>query len=247
MRLRLLAAAVALVAVAACHTRPAPGGKCRATDPLVCGGVDTALVCQLPAPAAQEGAWVAVPCKGTGGCARRSESDECDDTVAAEGDLCPTSPPLDYACSPDRKVALVCRDGRFGIWRDCRGPEGCSVEGGRNVRCDTTLGEPGDPCAQAGTYACSADRQAMLSCDGSSLSTASSCRGPQGCRVERETRKVQCDDAVALDGDPCDQEARIACALDRKAELSCIHGKYGKKRDCRRSDCRLDGNELFCD
>ena len=244
---RLSALAAVLVAMAACHTKPAAGGKCRATDSLVCGAPDTAFVCQLPAPAAQEGAWVSVPCKGTTGCARRGEGDECDDTVAVEGDLCPTSPPLDYACSPDRKMALACKDGRFGVWRQCRGPEGCAVEGGRNVRCDTTLGQPGDPCAQAGTYACSVDRQAMLSCDGSTLSAASSCRGPQGCRVERETRKVQCDDAVALEGDPCDQEGRIACTVDRKAELSCAHGAYGKKRDCRRSDCRLDGNELFCD
>lgn len=240
-------AAIALVAVAACRTRPAAGGKCHSTDGLVCANPSAALVCQLPAAGAQEGSWVAVPCKGTRGCARQGESDDCDDTVAVEGDPCPTSPPLDYACSPDRKVALVCKEGRFALWRDCRGPEGCTVEAGRNVRCDTTLGEPGDPCAQAGTYACSVDRQAMLSCDGTSLSAASSCRGPDGCRVERESRKVQCDDAVALEGDPCDQEGRIACSADRKAELSCAHGKYGKKRDCRRTDCKVEGSELRCD
>jgi hypothetical protein len=121
------------------------------------------------------------------------------------------------------------------------------VEGSRNVRCDTTLGEPGDPCGQTGTYACAADHQTMLGCDGAHLGAVSSCRGPKGCQVERDARKVECDDAVAMLGDPCDQEGRIACAQDHKAELACAHGKYDKKRDCLHSDCRLEGSELFCD
>jgi hypothetical protein len=141
----------------------------------------------------------------------------------------------------------VCKEGRFTLWRACRGPEGCVVEGGRNVRCDTTLGEPGDPCAQQGTYACSADGKAMLLCDGSALAPASSCRGPEGCHIQRESRKVECDDGVALEGDPCDQPKRIACAVDRKSELVCQGSKYVRKRECKRTDCRLDGSELFCD
>jgi hypothetical protein len=237
-------AAAVLVAVVACRSRPTAGGKCSSPDLLVCGDPATALVCASAMP---QPTWTAVPCKGARGCSRVGEADDCDDTTAASGDACPTNPPLDYACTADRQVALVCEHGRFGVWRNCRGPEGCTVEGGRNVRCDTTLGEAGDPCAQAGTYACSVDRKTMLSCDGKSLSPASSCRGPDGCRVERETRKVSCDDAVAQEGDPCDQEGRIACAVDLKAELSCQKGHYVKKRDCRRSDCQVEGNELRCD
>jgi hypothetical protein len=241
-------AAAILVMVAACRSRPTPGTSCRVPDQLVCGGKDHALVCE-PAPGGGSAAtsWVEVPCKGARGCARSGDVDECDDTVAQDGDPCPRNPPLDYACTQDRTKALVCKDGRFGLWRACRGPDGCLVEGGRNVRCDTTLGEPGDPCAQQGTYACSVDRLWMLSCDGTTLAQASSCRGPDGCRVQRSSRKVDCDDAVAVEGDPCDQDKRITCALDRKAELVCTHGRYAKKRDCRRSDCRLEGNELYCD
>jgi hypothetical protein len=190
---------------------------------------------------------VDVPCKGAQGCSRKGDTDECDDTVAAEGDSCPYNPPLDYACTADKARALVCRDGRYALWRACRGPDACQIEGGRNVRCDTTLGEPGDPCAQQGTYACSSDARAMLLCDGSTLAPASSCRGPGGCHIQRDTRKVECDDALAEEGDPCDQAKRITCAVDRKAELVCQGGKYAKKRDCRRTDCRLEGSELFCD
>ena len=233
-------AATVLGVVAACRSKPAPGAPCRVPDQLVCAAADGALVCE-------GGAWTPVPCRGTRGCVRSGETDDCDDTVGAEGDACPLNPPLDYACTADHSRALVCKDGRYGLWRACRGPEGCTVEGGRNVRCDNTLGEPGDPCVQVGTYACSVDRLTMLACDGNTLRPASSCRGPAACRAERDARKVDCDDAVAQQGDPCDQEGRIACAVDHKAELSCSHGQYDKKRDCRRSDCRLDGNELFCE
>lgn len=246
------AAAAALVAVAACRDKPAAGQACRVVDQVVCGGADRALFCEPVR--AQEGAssgattiWMEVPCKGARGCARKGEADECDDTVGAEGDLCPLDPPLDYACSADRSRALVCKDGKYALWRACRGPDGCGVEAGRNVRCDTTLGSAGDPCAQQGTYACAVDRQAMLQCDGTALVAASSCRGPQGCRVAKETHKVECDDALAQEGDACDQPKRIACATDHKAELVCQDSKYVKKRECRRSDCRLDGSELFCD
>jgi hypothetical protein len=244
-----------IVGLAACRSRPAAGARCRVLDQLVCEAPGKALVCEpaLVGPADAGGtadlAWSSVPCKGARGCvgAPGAASAECDDTVGGEGDPCPRSPPLDYACSADRTRALVCQAGRFALWRACRGPDGCQVEGGRNVRCDTTLGLPGDPCAQSGTYSCAVDQQSMLMCDGGALSAASSCRGPAGCRIRKDERKVDCDDAIAVEGDPCDQDGRISCAADGKAELVCTDRQYRKKRDCRRSDCRLDGNELFCD
>ena len=175
MRSRALAGVVAWGVVAACamtacRDRPAAGGKCRVPQQLVCGAPDRALLCE-PARGGTT-AWVAVPCKGAQGCSHKGDTDECDDTVAAEGDACPQDPPLDYACTADKARALVCKDGRYALWRACRGPDACQIEGGRNVRCDTTLGEPGDPCAQQGTYACSSDARAMLLCDGSSLTSA---------------------------------------------------------------------------
>ena len=240
-RCALLALAAAWATLlGACHARPAPGGKCKDAEPIACVGKDRALVCV-------SGAWSELPCKGAAGCTVHGDSAECDDTIAAEGDPCPHDPPVDYACTPDHAEALVCQDGRFVVWRHCRGPALCQVEGGRNIRCDTTLGEPGDPCGQAGTYSCSTDRSLMLACDGASFRAASSCRGPAGCGVERESRKVECDDAVAEEGDACDQAKRITCSVDGKAELVCADGKFERKRECRRTSCHLDGNELFCD
>jgi hypothetical protein len=234
-------------------------------DQLVCTSRDQALVCETAAepaatasatppsaPSLPTRAWVDVSCKGARGCARIGDDDACDDTLAAVGDRCPKSPPLDYACAASHPDALVCRDGHFDLWRHCRGPQGCRVLDGRNVHCDTSLGEAGDPCERAGTFACSVDGQTMLACDGRALVPASSCRGPKACffapgEPGAEPHDIDCDDAVAQEGDPCTQAKRITCAVDHKAELSCDGHQYKMKRDCKRSDCRIDGTELFCD
>jgi hypothetical protein len=239
-RLPLVARLACLVSLAACRSAPSTGSPCRVADLLVCGGAASALACV-------SGAWIELPCRGPRGCARRGDTDECDDAIAADGDVCPHNPPVDYACTTDRTKALICQHGRFSLWRNCRGPDKCDVVDGHIVHCDTTLGEAGDPCEKKGAYACAVDRQTMLACGGTTLATASSCRGPQGCQVQRETRKVDCDDSVAIEGDACESEKRIACTIDRKAELSCAGGKYVKKRECRRTDCRLEENQLFCD
>jgi hypothetical protein len=262
------AASVGLVG--GCRTRPAPGEACRVPDQLVCSGHDRALVCDTHEPAIRQGAdssaepanatattppprtWVDVACKGARGCGRTGDDDVCDDTLAIAGDACPISPPLDYACATSHADALVCKEGRFDLWRHCRGPQGCRVVDGRNVRCDTSLGEADDPCERAGTFACSVDGKTMLACDGKVLVAASSCRGPKACSFSAgepgaEPRNIDCDDGVAAEGDPCTQTRRITCAVDRKAELACDGHRYKLKRECHRSDCRIDGTELFCD
>lgn len=237
--------------VAACRSRPTAGAACPALDRVACDGTGGALVCELPATASTAatvgGVWTAVGCRGTRGCTHGSGGDACDDTTANAGDACPRNPPLDYACTPDKSAALVCKDGHFDTWRACRGPDGCVVEAGRTVRCDTTLGQTGDPCGQAGAVSCQADGKAMLACDGAHLAVATSCRGPQGCHADRVSGKVTCDDSLAAEGDRCDQDGRIACSEDHKAELACTAGVYAKKRECRRTDCRLDGDKMYCD
>jgi hypothetical protein len=244
--LRVLAASAVVTLLPACRHKPAARESCKAAGQLVCAGTHVAFECEALADG-RSVTWIEIPCKGSAGCSRHGNVDECDDTKAVSGDPCPRGTPLDYACTPDRAQALVCRDGRFGLWRQCRGSEGCQVVEGRNVRCDTSLGEPSDPCAQKGTYACSADRQSMLVCDGTTLTPASSCRGPDGCRIQRDGNRVDCDDSVAMEGDFCEEARRIACSTDRKAELVCQSNRYERKRECRRGNCRLEGTELFCE
>jgi hypothetical protein len=269
--LRVATSAFAALAVlaglmsAACRARPSPGDKCAAPDRFVCSSHDQALMCEsatdrsetpasppsTPAPVLDRH-WSPVACRGARGCGHVGEDDECDDTLAAPGDPCPRSPPVDYACATDLSSALVCKDGHFGLWRRCRGPERCRVVDGRDIHCDTSLGEAGDPCERSGTFACSTDGKTMLQCDGKALVAASSCRGPKGCSFDHgepgaEPHRVECDDSAADEGDPCTQPRRITCASDHKAELVCDGRVFTKKRECRRSDCRIEGTELTCD
>jgi hypothetical protein len=75
---------------------------------------------------------------------------------------------------------------------------------------------------------------------------------------------VGCDDGVALEGDPCEVRDRIACAVGGQYELVCAALRdddgggggatddpaplrYARKRECRRTDCRVDGSKLYCD
>jgi hypothetical protein len=250
-----VAAVVAIGAVTACRSKPTAGQKCPVAGQLVCAGGDRALVCE-------SNAWVAVACKGPRGCARpeaAGATEQCDDTLGVEGEPCPDSPPLDYACTADHAEALVCRDGRFALWRRCRGPRGCEVGSSvgagealatdaghevadaKSVRCDTSAGAPGDPCERRGSYACSTDGKTMLVCAGTSLMPASSCRGPSGCRIDAATSKVDCDDTVAEIGDPCDEPRRITCANDHKAELVCVGAASGAASSTPSPGGRPDG------
>src|SRR5579862_9739547 len=99
----LLAVAIAVIS---CRHSPAAAGPCHVPDQLACSGANHALVCDA-------GLWVEVHCRGQRGCAHRGDADECDDTIAEDGDLCPKNPPLDYACTTDGAKALVCKGGRF--------------------------------------------------------------------------------------------------------------------------------------
>lgn len=226
--------------MAGCPSRPIAGAACHVPDRLVCAGGDRALLCD-------SASWRDVPCRGRRGCNQREGADECDDELALEGDPCPRNPAVDYACSVDHTAALECRSGRFSLWRRCRGEAGCRLVADHRLDCDTTLSEADDPCETQGTYSCSIDRTAMLQCNGRSFVAASSCRGPQGCRLDPDTHKVACADTVALEGDPCDEERRITCNMDGKAELICEGNRYLRKRECRHMGCRVEGSELFCD
>jgi hypothetical protein len=241
-----------VVAVTGCPSRPKPGAACRVPNALVCASSVEADVCT-------SGAWRAVPCRGPAGCspgAGASRADRCDDTIAESGDACPDVPAIDYACTGSRADALACTNGHFDLWRHCRGERGCAIDASHHLDCDTTLGAVGDPCEKQGAYACSVERDAMLQCRGSSLATVSSCRGPEACHFDREQHLVACDDGVAREGDPCDTPGRVACAASGQYELACGSDAdggsvgpltYAKKRECRRTDCRVDGTKLFCD
>lgn len=189
-----------------------------------------ALVCR-------EGRWLAVPCRGPGGC---KESGRCDQDLAQEGDPCletSASASEDHACSTDRKTTLTCREGRFVAGRPCRGPKGCSSA---TVKCDQTVAESGDACdkGSASFGACSVDGRSLLKCEDAKPDPPGQARGRftlsrecptrGGCKMGRlamfpDTQAPTCDFAGAEVGAPCGKgnEHLEVCSADGKTVLSC--------------------------
>jgi hypothetical protein len=217
-----------LLALASCEGKPAAGNKCTNAGRFVCGDAVTALYCE-------GGTYRAVSCRGARGCSGGIVAPSCDDRSAIEGESCMPPSNDDRACTSDRARALVCRDGRWEAWRACKGARGCVAMEDR-VECDATIASVGDPCASSDAWACSVDGASLLACKGEKMDVARTCRGSGECKVDIESRKVACDDSVALEGDACDPAGARACSVDKKSELACESGRFVKARPCSRRD-----------
>jgi hypothetical protein len=97
------------------------GSKCKPGEAL-CSTKTTALTCQ-------GGKLAQVACRGPLGCTKFQEKANCDDSEAAEGDTCMGDGDDEYACTSDKKRALVCKNGRFVLSLVCRGKGGCALLG----------------------------------------------------------------------------------------------------------------------
>lgn len=222
--LALVATVVALVV--AC--KPKEGGSCRGTA-ATCTDPTTALVCR-------SGTYVAVTCRGPGGCAVSGEAVTCDDSTGTAGDTCFGVKPQDYACSSDGKEALHCEDGRFVKYLACRGPQACKVIG-RTVSCDTAIAEIDDPCLIPGQISCSTDRTTMLQCVQNRFAVYRNCRGRHGCYFSGDI--PGCDETRAKDGDPCGLLGLTACSDDGTHEMQCNGTRFSRLRPCRSGPCTV--------
>ena len=131
------------------------------------------------------GKFVVVLCGGPLGCTMLGEHASCDDTVSLEGDHCMVVE--EYAWTPDKKKALVCKSGKFVFYTHCRGAKACERTG-REVQCDRGRQEIGDPCLTAGDHECAVDENSLLTCkDG---------RGAldKKCKCESHDDRVGCKD-----------------------------------------------------
>lgn len=131
-----------------------------------------------------------LPCRGPQTCKLIGRTVSCDTSIAAPADPCSTAGQI--ACSTDRAVMLECRNGVFGLYRNCRGKQGCYF---RNdvPGCDETRAEDGDPCGVPGLTACSMDGRHEMQCVASRFVTLRPCRsGP--CAVSGDpTRPILCN------------------------------------------------------
>lgn len=107
----------------------------------------------------------------------------------------------------------------------------------------------GSDCSRK--VACSSDRRFMLHCIGGKWRPVLSCRGAKGCRPTDHGQSISCDYTYAQVNDPCDVKDS-ACSTDKKAELTCVGGKFVVTNTCRGpSGCKetpaTDGYSLSCD
>lgn len=221
MRESTVAAAVLVLLLTACGKRV--GSSCKPGESL-CMDEKNALVCH-------GGKLEKVACAGPLGCVKIQDRASCDDSVASEGDPCMGETDEEYACSPDNKRALVCKDGKFALYLECRGKGGCSLLG-HAVSCDTSIAAKGDPCRSQGAIACSEDGKQMLECRQGRFETHRYCRGQYGCSLKGEA--PTCDETLSLEGDPCGLPGLVVCSVDGSRELICQGGAFMKSRSCKK-------------
>lgn len=220
------ARAFALVLLFASALLPACGRKagssCKPGESL-CANKTTALTCQ-------GGTLAEVACQGPLGCNKFQDHANCDDSVAAAGDRCMGEADDEYACSLDKKRALLCKNGKFERYLECRGKGGCALLG-HQVSCDTSVAAKDDPCKVQGASACSEDQKEMMVCRDGKFAHYRYCRGLAGCYTKEDA--PACDETLSLDGDECGLPGFVVCSTDGQSELVCQGGRFVKSRTCR--------------
>ncbi|MBX3188830.1 MAG: hypothetical protein KF819_17560 [Labilithrix sp.] len=135
----------------------------------------------------QKNRWTFVQsCLGERSCLMEQKKVVCDNSIANLGDACREEE--DYACSPDKKNALVCRQSKFVVASNCKGKNGCKVTGdkgaGFKVECDDSIANVGDTCDKEGHFACATDERSILKCVGKKFVADEKCRSREKCAVK---------------------------------------------------------------
>jgi hypothetical protein len=129
------------------------------------------LLCDL-------GKWRAVQrCTGAKACTVDRGAVSCDVRGAATSDPCPG--PGTFACAPDSRSRLACKDGKFQFDRFCKGQAGCRDH---DLACDQSIAGLGDTCGLPGALACGSDGRTELICQGGAFAVRQQCAGG-GCQV----------------------------------------------------------------
>ena len=127
-------------------------------------------------------------CLGERSCSMEQKKVICDNSTAKEGDACREED--DYACSPDKKVALVCRSQKFTVASICKGKNGCKITGdkgtGFKVECDDSVANIGDPCDKESHFACAPDEKQIVKCVSKKFIADDKCKRNEKCSVKGE-------------------------------------------------------------
>lgn len=217
-----LSAACVLLLAFATACGKSVGSKCKPGE-SVCSSKSTALTCQ-------GGKLAEVACRGPLGCTKFQEKVSCDDSEASEGDACMGESNEEYACSVDKKRALLCKNGKFERYLECRGKAGCSLLG-HQISCDTSVAAKNDPCKVQGASACAVDQKEMFVCRDGKFAHYRYCRGQAGCYTKDDA--PACDETLSQELDECGLPGFVVCSEDGKSELICQGGRFVKARTCK--------------
>ncbi len=126
-------------------------------------------------------------CLGDRACTMEQKKVICDNSTANAGDACREED--DYACSVDKKVALVCRSGKFATASICKGKNACKIlgeKGAFKVECDDTVANIGDACDKENHYACAPDEKQIVKCVNKKFVGDDKCKSREKCAVKGE-------------------------------------------------------------
>lgn len=239
----LIVASLGALAVLSAGCKPKLGKKCSAGEGYCTN--EGALFC------GEDGKLAATACHGPKGCTQHGRAMDCDSSLSVAGEGCEDNENL--ACALDKKAVLECTNHVWAASATCKGAKGCTAKGDE-LFCDHTYADNADACRHEGQYACTADKAAILKCDGTAMHPITTCRGPKGCTFEehpeRQLTEFSCDDSMAAEGDPCDSDDVHACGMDKKSILVCKDKKFASLKACPGPrGCVVDAiaHKLSCD
>lgn len=153
---------------------------CNLTDDFVCTGDKKGML------QCTKNRWTLVQtCLGDRACSMEKKKVICDNSVSKEGDACRETD--DYACSVDKKTALVCKNGVFVQSGQCKGPNGCKITGSKDagfkVSCDDSIANQGDACDKEDHYSCSSDARLILKCKSKKFDIEDRCKPKEKCEI----------------------------------------------------------------
>jgi hypothetical protein len=117
-------------------------------------------------------------CPGPKGCTSQKQKVTCDDSIADVGMTCAIE--SSAACSGDKSTLLKCKGGSMVEDVKCRGAKACDLSSGV-PKCDTTVAQAGDACANDDDAACATDGKQLLRCRSHVMVAMQPCKG--ACKV----------------------------------------------------------------
>jgi hypothetical protein len=159
-------------------------------------------------------------CRGARACKEMKDGLYCDNDLSEAGDPCHTNG--DYACTPDKTMALRCVDHKMAPLNSCRGAKGCRVfelpeEKKTEFVCSDELAQENDPCDENGEEACTMDKKALLKCASNKFAAHKTCAGPGGCSFDPKGDKFACDEgSVAAAGKGATADPKKTTATHKK-------------------------------